>query len=58
MMSQKKIWHRQFVQTIAENFQVVLSMTPEQIAQTPISDENFILHAMAFYLSPNARLTE
>ncbi|MCE5319401.1 MAG: hypothetical protein LLG04_18805 [Parachlamydia sp.] len=57
-LAQKKIWHRQFVQTIAQNFQIVLSMTPEQKADPDIADANVILHALAFYISPNARLTQ
>lgn len=57
-LAQKKIWHRQFIQTVAQNFQVTISMSPEQLAQTIISNEDYILHAMAFYLSPNARLTQ
>lgn len=57
-LAQVKIWHRQFIQAVAQNFQVVLSMSPEQLAQPLVADENFVLHAMAFYLSPNARLTQ
>lgn len=56
--SQKKIWHRQFIHMIAQNFQVVLSMTPEQLAQKTISDADFVLHAMVLYVSPNARLVQ
>ena len=56
--SQKKIWHRQFIQSIAQNFQIVLSMTPEQLADISISNEDVILHALAIYLSQNSRLTQ
>jgi len=55
--NQNKIWHRQFIQSVAQNFQVVLSLTQEQNATAGINDEPVVLHAMAFYLSPNARLT-
>ena len=57
-LSQNKIWHRQFVQAVTQNFQVVLSMSQDQLAQPLISDSDFVLHAMAFYLSPNARMTQ
>ena len=56
--SQKKIWHRQFIQSIAQNFQIVLSMTPERLADISISNEDVILHALAIYLSQNSRLTQ
>lgn len=56
--NQSKIWHRQFTQTIAQNFRLVLSLTPEQNADIPICGSTFELHALAFYLSPNARMTQ
>jgi hypothetical protein len=56
--NQKKIWHRQFIQAIAQNFQVVLTMNDVQNATQAIADEEFVLHAMTFYLSPNARMTQ
>ena len=55
---QQKIWHRQFVQAIAQNFQITLTMSPIQNADLDIAQEQFELHAMAFYLSKNARLTQ
>jgi len=57
-VNQDKIWHRQFIQAIAQNFQVVISMNPTQLAQPDVSSEDIVLHAMAFYLSPNSRLTQ
>lgn len=57
-IGQDKIWHRQFIQTVAQNFQIVLSMTPEQLADPIISNESIILHALAIYISPNSRLTQ
>ncbi len=56
--SQDKIWHRQFVQAIAQNFQIELSMSNEQLATESIAQEPMNLYALAFYLSPNARLTQ
>lgn len=55
---QEKIWHRQFVQSVAQNFQIQMTMTPEQNADLPIAESDFVMHAMAFYLSPNARLVQ
>lgn len=57
-VNQKKIWHRQFVQAICENFQIQITMTDEQRAERSISDTPFVMHAMALYLSPNARMTQ
>lgn len=55
---QDKIWHRQFVQAIAQNFMIKMSMTPEQNADLSIAGEDFKLYAIAFYLTQNARLTQ
>lgn len=57
-VNQKKIWHRQFVQSICQNFQVQITMTDEQRADLSISNNPFSMHAMALYLSPNARMTQ
>lgn len=54
---QKKIWHRQFVQSIAQNFQVQLTMSDVQTADLLTTQSDVVLHAMTFYLTPNARLT-
>jgi hypothetical protein len=56
--NQKKIWHRQFVQAIAQNFQIILSLSDIQNATQAIVSEEFVLHAMTFHLSPNARMTQ
>lgn len=57
-LNQEKIWHRQFIQSVAQNFQIVLTMTDVQNANEDIVGEDIVLHAMTFYLSPNARLTQ
>jgi hypothetical protein len=54
----QKIWHRQFVQSIAQNFQITLSMSQVQNATLDIVSCDFQMHAMAFYLSPNSRMTQ
>ncbi len=56
--TQDKIWHRQFIQAIAQNFTINLSMSPEQNATEAIANNDFQLYAIAFYLSQNARLTQ
>lgn len=55
--TQKKIWHRKFFQVVAQNFQVQLTMSDVQNATEEICASDMTLHAMAFYLTPNARLT-
>ena len=56
--NQNKIWHRQFIQTIAQNFQVDIGMTPLQMANEEISTQDVTLNALAFYISKNARLVQ
>ena len=56
--NQNKIWHRQFIECFAQNFQIELSLSAAQAADPDIGDSDFQLHALAFYLSPNARLTQ
>jgi hypothetical protein len=59
-LGQDKIWHRLFTQCVAQNFSLNLSLSDAQMADGEIdaSSSNFILHALAFYLSKNARLTQ
>jgi hypothetical protein len=56
--NQSKIWHRKYVQSIFQNFQIQLSMSDEQMYDAAIADSNFILYAMIFHLSKNARLIQ
>lgn len=56
--NQKKIWHRMFVQSIVQNFQLKISMSDIQMAQNDINSSEIILHAIVFYLNQNARLTQ
>ena len=55
---QAKIWHRQWIGTTCQNFQLAFSLSPEQIAQTESYQQAFTLHALTLYLSPNARMTQ
>lgn len=58
--NQDKIWHRIFTQCIAQNFTLNLSLSDYQMADGSIdaSYYPFKMHALAFYLSKNARLTQ
>lgn len=55
---QSKIWHRQFVQSICQNFQIKLSMSEQQMLSENICNQDFVLHAIAFYITKNARLVQ
>lgn len=56
-VNQKKIWHRMFVQSIAQNIQIQMKMTDAQMSSEAIAGSDIVLHAVAIYLSKNARLT-
>jgi hypothetical protein len=56
--TQEKIFHRQYIQAVAQNIQVTLSMTPVQNATLDIYNSDFVMHALVLYLSPNARLIQ
>ena len=55
---QNKIWHRIFVESICQNFQIEITKTDEQRADVTNNSARFVMHAMAFYLTKNARLTQ
>ncbi len=55
---QNKIWHRFFVESIAQNFQLSLTMSDAQMADQTINTSDFVMHAMTIYLSKNARMTQ
>lgn len=55
---QEKIWHRFYIQSICQNFQLEFTMSNAQMASQAINDNTFTLHAMTFYLSPTARLIQ
>jgi hypothetical protein len=64
---QSKIWHRLFTYANCQNFQIVLTMSDNQMFGIPIgsdtpqditlADNEFTMHAMTLYISSNARLT-
>jgi hypothetical protein len=56
--NQAKIWHRIFTQSISQNFQFKVSLSPFQMSDPDSVEANFVMHAIAFYLSPNARMTQ
>ena len=60
---QAKIWQRQFIQAICQNFRIVLTMSPEQMVnygdnQGTIQSSNIVLHALVLYVDRNARLVQ
>ena len=55
---QSKIWHRQSTQVVAQNFQVTVGLTPFQLVNLATADSYVILHAIALYISMNARLVQ
>jgi hypothetical protein len=55
---QDKIWHRQYVQAICQNFQIQLSMNDTQMFFENIAASDFVLHALVLYVSKNARLVQ
>lgn len=56
--NQKKIWHRMFIQSIAQNFQLRFYLSDLQMIDEVVSSSDVVLHAMTIYLSKNARLTQ
>ena len=56
--NQQKIWHRLYTYAIAQNFQLQFTLDDAQMANYDINSSDFLMHAMAFYLSPNARLVQ
>lgn len=55
---QSKIWHRMFIQSIAQNFQLELKLSDLQMSNEAISTSGLTFHAMVIYLSKNSRLTQ
>lgn len=56
--SQQKIWHRLYTYAIAQNFQLQFFFDDAQMSDKSINGSDFIMYAMAIYLSPNARLVQ
>ncbi len=56
--NQAKIWHRFFSPYISQNFQLQLRMSNAQMSSFTINNNDFVMHAMTLYLSPQARMTQ
>jgi hypothetical protein len=56
--NQKKIWHRIFFYTFAENFQMQINMDAAQMSNPSIAYADFVMHAMTLYFSQAARMTQ
>lgn len=55
---QQKIWHRLFVSAICQNFQLQFFFDDAQMSNEDINSSEFIMHALALYITPNARLVQ
>lgn len=56
--TQNKIWQRQFVQNVCQNFQIEITLNPYQMCTPSIQASDITLHAVALYISKNGRLTQ
>lgn len=54
--NQAKIWHRIFVQSIAQNIQIKFRLSDSQMSNEQIAGSDIVMHAIVLYLSKNARL--
>ena len=57
---QDKIWHPMYINAIAQNFTLEMTLSDDEMGRPDLdmSAENFTLHALAFYISKNARLLQ
>jgi hypothetical protein len=55
---QSKIWHRQYVQSICQNFQIQISFSDAQMRDESIATSSVVLHALVMYISKNSRLVQ
>jgi hypothetical protein len=55
---QSKIWHRMFLNCMCQNFFLKFSLSDAQMSDETIYGNDFVMHAMVFYLSANGRLTQ
>jgi hypothetical protein len=56
--NQAKIWHRFYLPTIEQNFQLELLMTNQQMSSQIINDNDYVLHAMTLYVNPTGRMIQ
>ena len=56
--TQNKIWQRQFVQAVCQNFQIQIYMSDKQMFDADIQPSEINMHAMAIYLNATARMTQ
>jgi len=55
-IKQTKIWHSVYFQTVGENIQFVITLTDEQLTNSAIAFEGFIIDGMILYTMPIYRL--
>lgn len=56
--NQEKIWHRMFVHSISQNFQLQITFDDAQMSDEEINSSDFVLHAMTFHLTDNVRIIQ
>lgn len=56
-VSQSQIWHRYYIQSQAQFLQLLFFMSDEQMKDLDISQSDFELHAMIFYVETRGALT-
>lgn len=56
--NQEKIWHRMFVQSITQNFQLQITFDDTQMLNEDINGSDFILHALTLYMTDNIRMIQ
>lgn len=49
---QSAIWHRQYYAAEGETFQVVISLSPDQMQNLDVAKSDVVLHAMIFHFEP------
>ncbi len=54
--NQEKIWHRFFIYSLTQNFQIQLTFDDAQMSDEEINSSDVILHAMTLYLTDHVRL--
>jgi hypothetical protein len=55
--TQKRIWHRYFLDSIAETLQIKIFLNNDQMRDLSISQSDFQLNGIIIYASPHGRIT-
>ncbi len=55
-INQQQIWHRYYIQTQSQFLQLLFFMSDEQMRNKEISQSDFELHGLIFYVEPQGRI--